>query len=780
MRARLCTTLAYVLSVLTFVAPVSAATTVTPATQATTGVTIGRGITVAQATTPGTLTGRVVSDTGNGIPQAVVSVDGPGGRRTVLTNASGAFTLSLAPAVYTLTVNKGGFQTGSSEIAVVSGTSISVNVALTTATLNTLNVIGRTSTSATPNTAKFNVTSTTLNTLNSTEIDERNVPDLTEVVNELPGITIPHATSNPNQGFVIRGLRYETTTTLDGHPVSSGTSGQFLTNYAASQIFGGVDVLKGGGLDGPISGESGIGIVNLRTPDFTPKDTAYLQGGFDNFGGSLYTGIGDVNVGKFSLIAGKTFTGYRGPTYGLQEPDGYLASTPPSPYGTFGAPENLANVVVPYISDFSDTYSLNAELAKLRYKFSDATSLSIEYLGLEGRFDPQGGAYGQFEGYASVSQCLNGKVAGSGAACTDLSTYNSPGASALVGKNGIPLYAFYPGSDVRQNQPNFNADFKTTIGNDTVLFRPYTAAISRLIDGTQEVLVPGDDGNWYQVTNPANCQTQFVSPTAGNGGAKGPCFASNTAPGAAYINPATTQYPVSFATTSTALNCSVTAPCYTTPTAINNSGRYGYGSPYTTLELDKLFGYTFSYIHPFGPNAVNVSLDHYYDDAQDLINDASPLAPGCTFVYGSSTANLNPATGKPFQPNCKDAFGNVLATLRPTPVSVPETFSSRTRSAFRVSSLLRRNSKSTQANITPNISSTLKNKIQPPWLPPTSRRITAASPARFRSIPSASRTAAPISTRASACSSARRGISPSGSRPVRPRRYPIRRSFPAS
>ena len=58
------------------------------------------------------------------------------------------------------------------------------------------------------------------------------------------------------------------------------------------------------------------------------------------------------------------------------------------------------------------------------------------------------------------------------------------GALGLVNAGNTPLYAFFPGSDVRQNAPNFNAEFKTTLGNDTVLFRPYTAAINRLIDGT--------------------------------------------------------------------------------------------------------------------------------------------------------------------------------------------------------------------------------------------------------------------------------------------------------
>jgi hypothetical protein len=647
------------LSVVAIVGPVSAATSAASTLVAQTGSS--------------TITGQVTGD-GKAIPQATVIIEGAGQHMTVSTKSDGSFTASVPPGVYTLTVNKGGYQTGSTEVTVSPGASSSVSVALTTASLNNLNVIGRTSATVNGNAARFNVTSTTVNSISTEQIRARNTPDLTNLVQELPGITIVQATSNPNQSFIIRGLRYETTVTLDGHPVSSGSLGTFITNYASSGIFGGVDVFKGGGLNGPITGESGVGIVNLRTPDFTAKDSGYFQAGLDNYGGSFYTAIADVNITpKLSLIAGRTFTGYRGPTYGLQEP-GQSGATIPF-YGSFGPPQNLTNGLVEYINDFSNTYSLNGELGKLRYKFSDATSLSVEYLGLQGKYDPQGGAYGQLVGYATIPQCVNGSTPGFGAACTDLSKYNTPAVAAagLIGVPGTPLYAFYPGSDVRQNQPNFNADFKTTIGNDTLLFRPYTAAINRDIDGTQENGVPGDNGVWYQVTNPLYCQAQYVAASAANGGAKGPCFAGGVAPGAAYINPAAPQAGVVFATTSTPLNCSVAAPCYTTPTAINNGGLYGYGSPYTTLEVDNLFGYTFSYIHPVGANTYNLAFDHYYDNTSDYTGDTSPLAAGCVFTYGGGGTN-SPGNAGPagYQPTCP------LATLRGTDINVPTTFDSRT------------------------------------------------------------------------------------------------------
>jgi hypothetical protein len=647
--------LASVLTIVSFVGPVSAATST--------------ATTIAQATQSGTITGHVVGDTGAAISGAQIVINGAGQHQTTTTDDSGNFSASLPAGLYNITVVKGGYQAGSSDVTVASGTSVSVSVGLTQASLSNLNVIGRTNSTSGNAGSRFDISSTASSTLSQAQILARNTPDLTSVLQELPGVTIPRATSNPNQSFIVRGMRFETKTTLDGHPVSSGTLGMFLTNYASSGIFADVDVEKGAGLAGPLAGESGVGTVNLKTPDFG-KDGAYVQVGTDQYSGTLYNAIVKMNFlkdDKLSLVLGRTFSGYRGPTYGLQEPN-FTGATPT--LGTFGPPQNLTNQIATFITDFSDTYSLNAELAKMRYKFSDATSLSVEFLGLQGRFDPQGGAYGQFVGYATIPQCLNGTTGGNGAACTTGSEYNTPAAAGLIGQGGTPLYAFFPGSDVRQNSPNFNADFKTTFHNDTILLRPYTAAINRLIDGTQENNVPGDAGGWYQVTNAANCLVQSNVPTSAGvvpaGGTTGPCFAAATSPGAAFVN--NPNVPHVFTVTSAPLVCTPTTPCYTTPTAQNNGGQFGYGAPFTTLEIDKLAGYTFSYIHPVGANTFNVTFDHYLDDTIDYTNDASPLAAGCTFVLGSGIANTPGAPGS--QAGCP------LINLRPSPISVPETLSS--------------------------------------------------------------------------------------------------------
>jgi hypothetical protein len=650
--------MACVLAAASFVGPVSAAT--------------NQHVTVAQASQQtGTLNGRVLGSTGYPLSGATVLIQGSASK-TATTNAGGTFTFTLQPGLYTVTVNHGGYQTASNDVAITAGQTLAVSIQLTESTLSNLQTIGRTSTTAGGNTgATFNISSSEINTLSQTQITERDTPNLAPELNELPGINIKHSTSNPNQYIVDHGFTYEVKDQIDGHPVSSGTGGTFLTQFMQAGIFGGVDVAEGMGLNGPTAGESGIATVNLRTPDFTSKDRAFLQGGLDSYNGGFYNLLVDKNFGpnnRFSIILGRSGTSYAGPTFGYTANDLAGATVPST--GTY-SPPYLTNDLIAFQSDFSNSYTLTADLAKLRYKFSDETALTLGYVGFYGRWDPQGGAYGQFEGFGTVPQCLNGSVAASGAACTVTSTYNAPSAQNLIGQTNVPFYTFYPGSDVRQTQPNFNAEFKTSYKDDTILFRPYGATIRRLIDGSNEANTPGDDSAWYEVTNPANCTVQFTAASVANGGASGPCYTANEAAyGPGYVTNPSVPHTFTTAPISQlpAGQCTPANPCYTTMTATDNGGFYGFGSPYTTLEIDKLAGYTASYIHPVGANIFNVSFDHYYDDAQDFINDSSPIAPGCTFTISGGAPVAAGSLG--YQPTC------TLPAYKPSPVSVPETFSS--------------------------------------------------------------------------------------------------------
>jgi hypothetical protein len=646
---------AVLLALVSIAGPVSAATS--------------SGTLVAQATQQtATIAGHVNGSSSAGVGGAAVTLDGPA-RASATTDGSGNFSFSVPPGDYTITVNKGGYQTGSTQVLAAAGETANIAVTLTESSLSNLQVIGRTST--TVGGAKFNISSSPSVTLSQQLIQDRSVPDLPKLVSSLPGIVASTNSATNNSFFRIHGLGQETMVTIDGHPISSGVSGTYLGQFTDTGLLGGIDVLKGAGLNGPTAGESAVGTLNIRTPDFSSKDSGFFQAGVDNFGGTLYTGLVNFNVNKFSFVLGKSFSGYRGPAYG-QSVYGITGTRPNADF-TYTTPY-LTNNVVGYSADFSSPQEMNAELAKVRYRFSDATSLAFEFFGNQSTLSPEGASFGQFVGYATIPQCVAGGKAASGAGCGVNASYNSPFLPGIAGQTNVPLYTFFPGTSISNNNPNFNLDFKTTIGNDTLLLRPYAASITRLSDGLAATSIYGNGATAqasFQVINNANCQVQFVAPTAA-GGAKGPCYQQGAAPGTAgFVNSlggASTMFPVT--TNANGLTCTAAAPCYTTATAQNNAGVWGYGTPSYTLEYDKLAGYTFSYIHPVANNIYNLSIDHYYNDTVSYSGDLTPLVAGCAFTQAGGAAPASTADPG-FQPSCPLAGG-----YKATPLAIPDTFSS--------------------------------------------------------------------------------------------------------
>jgi len=637
------------------------------------------GTTIAQAKQQQnvTISGRVRSSGNVPIGGAGVSIEGNGIRQTAKTDKTGSFSFNVPPGEYTITTNAGGYQSGTTLIAVAAAMPLSIAVTLTEADLSNLQVIGRTSTTTNKNTAKFNISSSAQTSLTQETIEERDTNDLTQLVGELPGVQINtiggggnSTSATPNKNFSIDGFQYETKTIIDGHPISSGVFGTFLTQFLDSGLIQSVDVIKGAGLNGATAGQSAIGTINIRTFDFTANDSAFAKAGLDSYGGSFYSALIDKNLlkdNKLSIIVGKSVHGYNGPTAGYYAPnyDYNDSASGPVPTGTYQT--NNDSGVINGLFDLSDTYTLSSELAKVRYKFSEATSIQFGFFGAQGRYNPQGGSYSSYEGNVAVAPCtVNNVPQATFATCTSSAVYNAPWASNLIGTTA-PGYSFYPGSNVTNNQPNFNAEFHTSIKNDTVFFRPYIAVVNRLVDGSGEVNTPGNDGGWYAVTNVANCTVASTISASSSG----PCFTANSPLGSIpyIINP---NVPHSFASQSTTVpTCSPTPPytCFTTPTAISNGGVYAYGTPYNQPELDRLNGYTFTYLHPFQANNVSLQFDHYMDDTQKDEGDQSNPAgffAGCT---ETNQGGPNPAVGTLGYQSCVP----VGAALPKTPVQIPET-----------------------------------------------------------------------------------------------------------
>lgn len=594
---------------------------------------------IAQAAKTGSLQGRVTDSRGNPLADANVRIVGPTNSSTT-TAGDGKFAVTVNEGVYDVYVTKGGYQ-GSENLgyAVTGGSTTTLNVPLADATSTTLRTIGRVSVTR-QNT--LNTSASSSSTVGTISLETRENPNLNAIVPELPGVTLSRSfSSTPNSTLNVRGAAIEAKVLFDGHPISSGTGGVWNSNYANSLTFGSVEVVKGAGISGANAGESVFGTINLRSRDFAPKTSADILAGYDGYGGSIYSAYGTLHGfnNKFSLLVGKNFSGYRGPN------DSFIANRNDS---TRGGTTGL----IDFQSDFTDRFSLESEIVKARWRFSQQTSLQLAFVGLQGQYLPQGGAYGSYIGQFTVPACLN-PVAG---LCAYNSTYNTPAASNLIG-TVQPSFSWFPGSVVQNNEPIFEAEFRTAFKNDTILIRPYAALINRFIDGSHEGQTPGY-GGWFLVTDPANCQPTFsaaTGPTA-TGSAKGPCFQPRnlTVP---YVG--TTPQPSEFPVSTVPLNCSAATPCWTTATSLDNSGKIGFttfASPsFSQNEIDNIRGITFTYLHPVGQNLYSFAYDYNSDNATFYTNDNTPLPAGCSYFLSRFTPQINPNCPLPF--NAQSPFG---------------------------------------------------------------------------------------------------------------------------
>ena len=638
---------ALALALLGVVGPVSAATGAPVVAQAAPATTV-------------VLSGRVTDSRGAPLSGAAVTVQGGDGKPLTATTANdGSFRLNVPPGIYVITVAHAGFQTAQNDVALVAGTPASLSIPMQESNLSSLRTIGRTGT--TFNRTPFNVSEAAVSTLPPLEITLRQNNNLTDTAALMPGVVVQRTFSaTPNTNFVVRGAGLQTRVTIDGHPVSSGISGQWNTNYAVAGIFQDIEVVKGAGLNGAIAGESAVGTVNVRTRDFTRTNSAGVQFGKDSYDGGLYNVFADVNFlkdNRASLIVAKSFIGYNGPwnnTIKDRSGNTNIATLPTNVL----APQSIIGLDQ-FQNDFSNRYSLQGELVKLRYRFSETSSITAEYLGLQGQYQPQGGAYSAYQGQMTLQACQNGTVfQPTLATCNASSTYTAPYTFGLIG-NTADAYTWFPNSFIQNNEPQFAAEFRTSYKGDTILLRPYTHLINRYISGAKENQYAGNGGAWSAVTNVANCRVSFSAPVSTTVGASGPCFTPGMAlNGPAYVGSDTTGHV--FATTNVAPVCSPAPPytCFTTRTSVENDGLVGYGTPFSQPELDRLNGYTFSWLHPFGNHAINFSYDYRKDFSQSASGDQTAAPGGCQYTIGSAALRVTNAgtslgpVGALYQPSC--------------------------------------------------------------------------------------------------------------------------------
>lgn len=539
---------------------------------------------IAQATT-GTISGSVQSSTGSPVPSAVVTVRGPA-QASATTDGDGAFSIDVAPGLYAVTVNKGGYQPASlTDVSVTAGSTQPVTITLAAIDLSTLRTIG-TVTSAGHN-STINTGAATQSFVGAQQFANLASPQVNDVLQRLPDVVVEKLGTQADTSIVVGGLQpYETQVLIDGHPVALGQYGVWLSQYFPSFLIGGAETESGPGNTTPFANIAVGGTVNLTTPAFTTKQTADFTYGYDNYQSQYANLLLTGSVGNLKYVLGAGTAGENGYYFKKTECDVYVTdpATAPNTSGFAG--------IVPFCGDFSGSFHNRGVLGKLHYDFSPATSLEFGFLGTFGGYSPQGSAWGEAYGPTTVEACIPGTLE-----CT------SPQNANLIGKT-INGFYWFPGTDIQNTQQMWTAQFRTTLGSDTIVDRPYLGALQ------PETYVGAGEGNYAAFYSPPGTVPSLAP------GVQVPGAYNNT------VLPAPNTFESTACPPGNLFSYNqINSPANTINSV--NGQELCYQYPYSTYEQDKLYGNTISYVHPFGDSFLDFTYDFHGSSTFAYINSPS-------------------------------------------------------------------------------------------------------------------------------------------------------------
>ena len=507
----------------------------------------------APAPETGTIGGTITDANGGPLAGVSVTLTGPA-RATATTAPDGTYSLTgLLPGLYTLTAAKAGYNASSlTDVAVVAGAPQALNVSLAAATFSSLREIGRVSVNA-GRSGAFNASPASVAVISSQSFLDQSQPQVARILDQTPGVvsSLPGGVNNASPGAItfpdIRGaLSFETAALIDGHPLSVGQYGDYVTTFLNSFMLQDVELSKGPGAASPTIARAIGGTVNFRTLDPTtpPHGTATL--GFDSFGG-VFSNIGYSNtVGRLGFLFDYAVNGTPGPlhdapynlaldsgTYYVTDSHGVLVDLPNGTVNnTFGTPGGQYNTrgeqstsLVFCCEKLNTTFTNKNELVKLRYNLSGSTTMTASFLGSQTYADQNGNNGNRTTTQFAPGAGYTGPLA--------------PGTQFIVDPDnfGLPAWEI-------NNEPIFQAELRSSFHQDTILARYYAASISRLQYGSNHdpqasssfnaLVYGGGNGNPffngldqygkpYTVTVPG---PNDVTATTANGGGLSPGAAS--------------------------------------------------------------------------------------------------------------------------------------------------------------------------------------------------------------------------------------------------------------
>jgi hypothetical protein len=586
----------------------------------------------ARAADTSTIAGSVRDADGRPIGGATIVLQGSANKSTA-SDARGDFRFTDIPTgEYTVIVTKAGYAQYQATVDAFIGETATVAVTLLNESFTSLRSIAHVSTNA-PGHVAINTSTAAIDVISNETFADQGQLQVTKVLNETPGIIAWGSPENNNgadqgspQEVQIRGaLPYETESLVDGHLTPISLTGSFNPIYLNPALLQDVEVVKGPGYMGPEINYAIGGTVNYVTlqPTSTPQATIIV--GSDNYGGlsTAFRATGSTSSHFLDYAFGYATNGTPGPLQDYQVPGSQLYMTAGEPFswkinGQYAAfvPEVAGAAPASRYYKFIGTvgqlqfteplyvccwglntaYNSRAELGKIRLNFSQASSLTISYLG--------GQAFADLGGISATSLAPVG-TSGS------FSTFAPPAGytGSVPSGTQIPfdLSAFEPQSQsVQQNL--YQAEFRTTFSGWTALARYFATA----------------DTDSVYLDTPPNAPYTFSGQTWGGA----PLCPTGTV---SAPNPKTG-----------AIECTTNGKTFVAPVMTYFNGQPAEFSTYNatnqSLENDHLRGASLLFEHPSANGGdLTISVDRTHHDSYAFSNvPTSGLPPQYPLPQGAS------------------------------------------------------------------------------------------------------------------------------------------------
>jgi hypothetical protein len=597
---------------------------------------------VAQAVTA-TVTGVLRTPDGAAIGGARVTASGPT-RASSVTAADGTFSLVVPPGLYRIDVSKIGYVTATtSDVTLAPGATVPLAVTMSQQSLTSLQTIGSV-TSASRSTVQINAGGASQGVLSAADFQNNTSAQINNVLQHIPDVVIQKLGTQPDTSIIVGGMQpYETQVLIDGHPIALGQYGVWFSQYFPSFMIGSAETQAGPGNTTPFANLAVGGTANLETPRYTSKTVATASYSYDNWQSqSSNLSLSGKLGSKLSYVLVAGYGGQNDYFRHAKACDAFYPSPSPTfPGGSAGPNQPGQEAIIAFCGGWGSTFYNKGMVEKLKYEFSDTTSIEAGFVGSYGNINPQDSQWGEALGLATIVACLPGTNY-----CTN------PADANLIGKT-INTDFWYPGTKIFNSQQIFTAQLRTSFANTTLLVRPYVGSIQ------PETYDAG--GEWYypayfspNASYPPCVSTAYPSSTCYSGPQTYPPGTvvppnpeSNNYTGAPLLGPngqpTNNNFENNFcgAVTSTAAYL-VVGPDGQEHTIDGQQECFQY--PYNAYEIDTLYGSTISLVHPLGNGFLDFTYDYHGQSTYAYVNAPAnvvvPQGSATRFSTFSLTGNI--------------------------------------------------------------------------------------------------------------------------------------------